>query len=83
MQRTPDEVDDIMYGQMNQLIEYRQMQQPSSHHHHRSPYVKVLRTKNPNHSYSNGGGGHRSSSSSRTVDIYYDNLMTRSSDNYE
>lgn len=82
MQRTPDEVDGIMYEQMNQLIEYRQMQQPPNHHH-RSPYVKVLRAKNPNHSYSNGGGLHRSSSSSRTVDIYYDNLMTRSADNYE
>lgn len=85
MQRTPDEVDGIMYEQMNQLIEYRQMQQPSNlhHHHHRSPYVKVLRAKNPDHSYSNGGGLHRSSSSSRTVDIYYDNLMARSTDNYE
>lgn len=83
MQRTPDEVDGIMYGQMNQLIEYRQIQPASNgHHHHRSPYVKVLRAKNASHS--NGGGGlHRSSSSSRTVDIYYDNLMSRSSDNYE
>lgn len=80
MQRSPDEVDDIMYGQMNQMIQYRQMQQPPSHNH-RSPYVKVLRAKNPNNSYSNGI--HRSSSSSRTVDIYYDNSMTRSSDNYE
>lgn len=91
MQRSPDEVDDIMYGQMNQLMVYRQMSQPQPsshhHHHHRSPYVKVLRAKNPNHSYSNGGSGgggiHRSSSSSRTIDINYDNLMTRSSDNYE
>lgn len=82
MQRSPDEVDDILYGQMNQIIQYRPMQQQSSNHrHHRSPYVKVLRTQNSNHGYSNGVN--RSLSSSRTVDAYYDNLMTRSSDNYE
>lgn len=84
MQRSSDEVDDILYGQMNQIVQYRPMpQQSANQRHHRSPYVKVLRTENPNHNYSNGL--HRSSSSGRTIDIYYDNnnLMTRSSDNYE
>lgn len=75
MQRSQDEVDEIVYGRVNQMIQYRQM--PAN----QQRYLKDLR-RQQHSTYSNGIN--RSSSSSRTVDVYYDNnLMTRSSDNYE
>lgn len=70
MQRTQDEVDEIVYGRSNHMVQYRHMQ-PNQR------YVKA-RVQNPKLN-----GINRSSSSSRTVDVYYEDLMTRSSDNYE
>lgn len=73
MQRSQDEVDEIIYGRSNHMIQYRQVQ-PNQR------YIKA-RMQNQNANYSNGVN--RSSSSSRTVDVYCEDLMTRSSDNYE
>lgn len=72
MQRSQDEVDEIVYGRANQMIQYRHMQP-----NHR--YIKA-RVQNQSNNYN---GMNRSSSTSRTVDVYYDDSMTRSSDNYE
>ncbi|XP_031631002.1 uncharacterized protein LOC116345624 isoform X2 [Contarinia nasturtii] len=73
MQRSQDEVDEIVYGRSNQMVQYRQIQ-PNQR------YMKT-RMQHPNQNYSNGIN--RSSSTSRSVDIYYDDRMTRSSDNYD
>lgn len=74
MQRSHDEVDEIVYGRANHIIQYRHSMQPNQRH-------AKARMQNANISYSNGLN--RSSSTSRTVDVYYDEMMTRSSDNYE
>lgn len=71
MHRSQDEVDEIVYSRANHIIQYRQPNQR---------YIKTrMQTQNPN--YTNGLN--RSSSTSRTVDVYYEDMMTRSSDNYE
>lgn len=74
MHRGQDEVDEIIYGRSNQVIQYRQMP-PSTQR-----YIKT-RMQNQNMIHSNGMN--RSSSTNRTVDVYYENGMSRSSDNYE
>lgn len=71
MQRSQDEVDEIIYGHANHIVQYRQPTQR---------YMKT-RTQSQNENYSNGLN--RSSSTSRTVDVYYEDMMARSSDNYE
>lgn len=77
MQQSHDEVDQIIYGRSNHIIQYRHSIQP---HQPNQRHVKS-RTQNPNINYSNGLN--RSSSTSRTVDVYYDEMMTHNSDNYE
>lgn len=72
--RGQDEVDEIIYGRSNQVIQYRQMP-PSTQR-----YIKT-RMQNQNMIHSNGIN--RSSSTNRTVDVYYEDGMSRSSDNYE
>lgn len=74
MHRGQDEVDEIIYGRSNQVIQYRQMP-PSTQR-----YIKT-RMQNQNTIHSNGMN--RSSSTNRTVDVYYEDGMSRTSDNYE
>lgn len=74
MHRRQDEVDAIIYGRSNQVIQYRQMP-PSTQR-----YIKT-RMQNQNMIHSNGMN--RSSSTNRTVDVYYEDGMSRSSGNYE
>lgn len=74
MHRSQDEVDEIIYGRSNQMIQYRQMQQPNQH------YIK---TRMQNHNRIHSNGLNRSLSSNRTVDVYYEDVMSRSTDNNE
>lgn len=70
MQRTQDEVDEIVYGRANHIIQYR----------HTQPNQRYAKARISNQKTN---GVNRSSSSSRQMDVYYEDLMTRSSDNYE
>lgn len=70
LQRSHDEVDEMLYGQARQMIQYRRVH----------PNQRYMRTNVQNQ---NMNGINRSSSTSRTVDVYYDEMMSRSSDNYE
>ncbi|XP_055327106.1 receptor expression-enhancing protein 2 isoform X3 [Sitodiplosis mosellana] len=70
LQRSHDEVDEILYGQAKQMIQYRRIQ----------PNQRYMRANIQNQHVN---GINRSSSTSRTVDVYYDDMMSRSSDNYD
>lgn len=70
MERSQDEVDEIVYGRANQMIQYRQMQ-PNQR-------FKEIRVQNHNHN-----GMNRSKSIGRTVSIYYDDSISPNVDNYE
>lgn len=70
MHRSADEMDAIVYDRSNHMIQYRPM--PTTNQR----YVKNQRIHHPN-------GLNRSASSSRTVDVYYEDMISRNSDNYE
>lgn len=70
LNRSHDEVDEILYGQAKQMMQYRRIQ----------PNQRLIRANIQNQ---NMNGNNRSSSTSRTVEVFYDDMMTRSSDNYE
>lgn len=74
MQQSHDEVDEMMFGRGNHLVQYRHMQPINQR------YITKARVQNPTYNYN---GMHRSSSTSRSVDVYYDDSMRRRSDNYE
>lgn len=56
------------------MIQYRQMPEATQ---------RYMKTRLQNHNMIQRNGMNRSLSSQRTVDVYYEDMMSRSSDNYE